>query len=95
MARWADAAIGARVVEAVPVATHAWHRALVDVCGKRKCDPLVCGPKVTASFSKNLTHLGASPSDKGLQTLLVGHTLAVGAVESLVALGAVSAHLPT
>lgn len=38
MARWADAAIGARVVEAVTMATHAWHRALVDVCGKWECD---------------------------------------------------------
>lgn len=52
MARWADTAIGTRVVEAVTMATHAWHRALIDV-------------------------------------------LAVCAVEPLVALGAVSAHLPT
>lgn len=29
------------------------------------------------------------------QNLLAGHTLAVGAVESLVALGAVSTHFPT
>lgn len=35
MARWADTAIGARVVEAVAMATHAWHRALVDVCGNK------------------------------------------------------------
>lgn len=34
MARWADAAIGARVVEAVTMATHAGHCALIDVCGK-------------------------------------------------------------
>lgn len=52
MARWADAAIGARIVEAVTMATHARHCALIDV-------------------------------------------LAVGAVESLVALRAVSAHLTT
>lgn len=52
MARWADTAIGARVVEAVTMATHARHCTLVDV-------------------------------------------LAVGAIEPLVALGAVSAHFPT
>lgn len=52
MAGWADTAIGARVVEAVTMATHAGHCALIDV-------------------------------------------LAMGAVESLVALRAVSTHLPT
>lgn len=34
MARWADTAIGARVVEAVTMATHARHCAFIDVCGK-------------------------------------------------------------
>lgn len=44
MARWADAAIGARVVETVTMATHAWHRALVDVC-EQECDPPSLGPQ--------------------------------------------------
>ena len=44
MARWADTAIGAGVVEAVTMATHAGHRALVDVCGKQECDPSSLGP---------------------------------------------------
>lgn len=52
MTGWADTAIRARVVEAVSMATHARHRAFIDI-------------------------------------------LAMGAVEPLVALGAVSTHLPT
>lgn len=44
MARWADAAIGAWVVEAVTMATHAWHRTLVDVCGKQEFGPSSLGP---------------------------------------------------
>lgn len=45
MARWADTAIGTRVVEAVTMAAHAWHRALVDVCGKWEFGPSRLGPQ--------------------------------------------------
>lgn len=44
MTRWADAAIGARVVEAVTMATHARHCALIDVCGKWEFGSSSLGP---------------------------------------------------
>lgn len=107
MTRRTDTAIRARVVETVTMATHARHRTFVDVCDKQ-FDSCSSGHKVAASCS---THLRVLPSSDTFSPTLghthdhwptlqstdspADHTLAVGAVEPLVALGAVSTHLPT
>ena len=87
MARRADAAIGARVVEAVTMATHSVHCTLIDVCGKWEFGPCSLGHRVTASCSRNLRvlpqplllllhTLGSPPGTAGLpsspQSLLAG-----------------------
>lgn len=103
----ADTAIRARVVEAVTMATHAGHRTFVDICDKQ-FDSHSWGHNMAASCS---THLRVLPSSDPFSPTLghthdrwptlqstdspADHTLAVGAVEPLVALGAVSTHLPT
>lgn len=99
----ADTAIRARVVEAVTMATHAGHHTFVDVCDKQ-FDSCSWGQDMAASCSTHLRLLPSSdsfsPTHDHWPTLQstdspAGHTLAVGAVEPLVALGAVSTHLPT
>lgn len=107
MTGWADTAIRARVVEAVSMATHAGHRTFIDVCDEQ-FDHCSWGHKVAAScythlrvlpwLDSFLSHLG-TPPPPAMTTCPPGspadHTLAMGAVEPLVALGAVSTHLPT
>lgn len=61
MARWADTAIGARVVEAVTMATHARHCTLVDVCGKWKFGSSGLGPWGDSRLLRETQGLAPAP----------------------------------